>query len=111
MAIFIRKMATPQGSIPEIIENNTVAYFLSLGHAVKNEICDAPKIKYIFNDRGHSRIFKANFSDEEASSRINWVMSRFKGHDRSALWFITPSSRPKSLESRLKEQGFNFQRE
>jgi GNAT superfamily N-acetyltransferase len=99
------------GSISEIIENNTVEYFLSLGHAAKNEILDTPKVKYILNDSSNSRIFKASLSNEEADLWIDKVMTMLIERNLSALWYITPLSRPELLESLLEERGFRYQKD
>jgi ribosomal protein S18 acetylase RimI-like enzyme len=99
------------GTIAENIENNTVEYFLSLGYAAKDEICDSPKVKYILNNSGHSRIFKARLTDAEAGSMIDHILTRLKEHGLSALWFVTPASRPEFLESRLEERGFRYQKD
>ncbi len=92
------------------IENNTTEYFLSLGHAAQDEICDTPGVKYVLNDRWNCRILHARLGEHDADACIESIRARLVQRKLFALWLVTPSSRPKSLEQRLADHGFSFYR-
>lgn len=92
------------------IENNTTEYFLSLGHSAHDEIHDTPGFKYVLNDRWNCRILHARLSEQEVDACIDSIRARLVKRNLFALWFVTPSSRPGSLEQRLADHGFSFYR-
>ncbi len=95
--------------ISSMIEYNTAEFFMNLGHLNKDEVLDKPEIKYIFSKNWQSRIFMANFNELEAPQNIMQIISRLKELKISALWFISPMSRPENLENILEDHGFTFQ--
>lgn len=96
--------------ISTIIENNTIEYFLSLGYDARNELCDTPKIKFVLNDQWNSRILQVCLDDDEADRCIKAIRAKLTERNLFALWLVTPSSRPESLERRLAENGFSLNR-
>lgn len=92
------------------IENNTTEYFLSLGYAANDEICDTPAVKYVLNDRWNCRILQSRFSEQDADACIERIRARLRQRNLFALWFVTPSSRPGTLEQMLTDHGFSFYR-
>lgn len=97
--------------IANLIEYNTAKFFLNLGCLNDDEICDTPEIKYIFTRNWQSRVFMANFNELSASSSIMQVISRIKELNIHILWFVSPMSCPKNLQSILKDHGFKYQNE
>jgi len=97
--------------ISSLIEYNTAKYFLNLGHLNNDEVCDTPEIKYIFTKNWQNRIFMANFNESDAPLNIMHVISRIKELNIHVLWFVSPMSRPKSLQSLLTDHGFTYQNE
>ena len=95
--------------ITHLIDYNTAEFFLYLGRLNNDEICDSSEIKYIFSKNWQSRIFMANFNESSASENIEQVISRIKELNIPVLWFVTPMSRPRNLQSILKEHGFKYQ--
>jgi hypothetical protein len=59
-----------RGAIANAIENTTAEYFLSLSRSHGDEVSDATDVKYILNDCGHGRIFRARFREEDGLQRI-----------------------------------------
>jgi len=100
-----------EDTVAGLIEYNTANYFLTLGLLNKDEICDKPEIKYIFTKNWQSRVFMANFDEECASKDIEQIISRIKELNIPVLWFVTPMSRPKNMESILKDYGFKYQKD
>jgi GNAT superfamily N-acetyltransferase len=98
-------------TIANLIEYNTAKYFLNLGRLNGDEICDTPEIKYIFTKNWQNRIFMANLNETNAHSSIMHVISRIKELNIHVLWFVSPMSRPKNLQTLLNDHGFKYQNE
>lgn len=92
--------------IYSLIEYNTAKFYLNLGCLNGDDVCDTPKIKYIFTKNWFSRIFMANFNEFDLSTSIEQIVSRIKKLNISASWYITPQSRPANLQNFLKDYGF-----
>ena len=92
-----------------LIEYNTAEFFLNLGFLNGDEVCNNPKIKYIFTKNWFNRIFMANFNESDVSTNIEQIVSRIKKLNISASWYTTPQSRPLNLENLIKEHGFTYQ--
>ena len=92
--------------ISSLIEYNTAEFFINLGRLNGDEVCDTPKIKYIFTKNWFSRIFMANFDESDLSTSIEQIFSRIKKLNISASWYITPKSHPANLQNLLKDHGF-----
>jgi ribosomal protein S18 acetylase RimI-like enzyme len=92
------------------IENNTTEYFLSLGHSAHDEIFDTPDFKYVLNDRWNCRILHARLPEQDADAHIEAIRERLVQRNLFALWLVTPSSGPGSLEQRLVDHSFSFYR-
>jgi len=97
-----------QNNLNNLIKQNAVDFFTRLGYLNNNEVCYSPKIKYILTNKWDSRIFMADFDELEASAIIDRIISRIKELNISALWYVTPSSRPSNLKSLLNEHGFSY---
>jgi Predicted acetyltransferase involved in intracellular survival and related acetyltransferases len=98
-------MGTDQ-EIASLIEYNTAEFFLNLGFLNGDEVCNNPEIKYIFTKNWFNRIFMANFNESDVSAHVEQIVSRIKKLNISASWYITPQSRPLSLQSHIKNYGF-----
>ncbi len=90
------------------IEYTTAEFFLNLGRLNGDEICNTPKIKYIFTKNWFSRIFMANFNESNLSTGIEQIVSMIKKLNISASWYITPQSCPVNLQNILEDYGFAY---
>lgn len=95
----------PGKSISEIIEDNTVEFFLSLGQVNGSEICDHPEVKYVFAGCGYNRIMRARFQTSAADAIVGRIVSRLDFLGIDALWYITPATTT-GLSSLLERYGF-----
>lgn len=95
----------PGKPISEIIEDNTVEFFLSLGKVNGSEVCDRPEVKYVFAGCGYNRIMRARFQASAADAIVGHIVSRLDFLGIDALWYITPATAT-GLSSLLERYGF-----
>ncbi len=98
------------GRIAEIIEDNTVQYFLSLGYDAKDELCDTRNIKYVLNDKWNSRILHTVLDEDDVDPFIENIRKTLDERNLFALWLVTPFSSPGSIEACLTRYGFSLDR-
>jgi ribosomal protein S18 acetylase RimI-like enzyme len=97
--------ALPSKPIPEIIEDNTVEFFLNLGRVNGSEVCDSPEVKYVFAGSGFNRIIRARFSKSVADTIVGCIVAGLDSRGIDALWYVTPAS-PIGLSTILEKYGF-----
>lgn len=97
--------ALPGIPISEIIEDNTVEFFLNLGRANGSEVCDSSEVKYIFAGDGFSRIMRARFSASAADTIVGYIVAKLDSRGIDALWYVTPAS-TFGLSTILEQYGF-----
>lgn len=95
----------PSKPIPEIIEDNTVEFFLNLGRVNGSEVYDGPEVKYVFADDGFSRIMRARFSSSAADMVVGRIVVKLDSLGIDALWYVTPTS-TFGLSTILEKYGF-----
>jgi GNAT superfamily N-acetyltransferase len=93
----------------ELFEGNIAKFFLTIGRANGGQEYEDAHIHWILGDAPkstHNVVVRSNIPPELVEEKIGDVMAVSRGHQRSCMWKVTPSSRPLDLADRLLDHGF-----
>ncbi|HEY7093868.1 MAG TPA: GNAT family N-acetyltransferase [Ktedonobacterales bacterium] len=94
-------------SLARANDANMIEGFAACVRAYGGDVADEPDLLWCAGPMGvGSRVLRSQLAPETVDDRIWWVMERARASRTPFYWYISPSTRPADLDTRLLRHGF-----